>query len=284
MIRLHEAETIPTLLYNAETWTLNTTERKYLDQIEMYAWKKMLGLPTTTPTAGVMFTMGSLFTSIRIDMKQLFFLQKILKRDDSHWTKAVLVALKRENIGWAKQIDNTLEKWDLETDWIKISKKSISQWKNEVRAAAEEMNIDRIKEECQSKVRGESKEKTKTKHIKAILNNPSYTRGLDKYLEKYPSITNARALIMGRYGMLQCSNNYSAKYQGKTCSECNVVDDESHRINQCNKLSQSNLCNSTSKIDYDDIYSEDENKCQNVVQVVMSMWDLENGKNVMRVG
>ena len=45
MIRLHEAETIPALLYNAETWTLTATEKKSLDMIEISALKKMLGLP-----------------------------------------------------------------------------------------------------------------------------------------------------------------------------------------------------------------------------------------------
>ena len=59
MTKLHEVETMTAFVYNAETWTLNQSEKKVIDQTEIYAWKKMLGLPQTTPTAGIIFTMGS---------------------------------------------------------------------------------------------------------------------------------------------------------------------------------------------------------------------------------
>ena len=124
MIRLHEAETIPTLLYNAETWTLTATEKKSLDLVEIAALKKMVGLPQTTPTAGIILTTGTMFTTIRIEIKQLLFLQRILRRENSQWTKALLINMKEENISWAKQIEETLEKWNLETDWEQIEKKN----------------------------------------------------------------------------------------------------------------------------------------------------------------
>ena len=66
------------------------------------------------------------------------------------------------------------------------------------------------------------------------------------------------------------------------CKECSIIDDESHRINHCKKFSQRNYCNNPLKLNYDDIYSGDVDKCYNVVKVVVSMWDLENGKNEMR--
>ena len=91
MIRLHEAETIPTLLYNAETWTLTATEKKSLDLVEKAALKKIVGLPQTTPTAGMILTTGTMFTTIRIEIKQLLFLQRILRRENSQWTKALLI-------------------------------------------------------------------------------------------------------------------------------------------------------------------------------------------------
>ena len=78
ILKLHEAETLPSFLYNAETWTLTKTEKKTLDRAETYAWKRMIGLPQTTPTAGIFPTVGSLFASIRVEQKQLIYLHKIL--------------------------------------------------------------------------------------------------------------------------------------------------------------------------------------------------------------
>ena len=96
---LHESVTVPTLLYNAETWTLNKTEKKLIDRVEIYAIKKTLGLPQTTPTAGIVRTTGVLFASIRVEMKQLLYLHKVLRQDPEHWTRTTLMVLKDLNHG-----------------------------------------------------------------------------------------------------------------------------------------------------------------------------------------
>ena len=74
MLMLHEAESMSAFLYNAETWTLNKSEFQLLEKTEIYALKKMIGLPQTTPTAGIIFTLGTQFTSVRIHTKQLLYL------------------------------------------------------------------------------------------------------------------------------------------------------------------------------------------------------------------
>ena len=77
----------------------------------------MLGLPKTTPTAAVMYVTGSLFASIRVQTKQLVYLQKVLKKNEGHWTRKTLETLQRHDIGWAKQIQDNLREWGLEMDW-----------------------------------------------------------------------------------------------------------------------------------------------------------------------
>ena len=149
MAQLHESQTISSLLYNSETWTLNGQEKKFIDKVELYAWKKMIGLPQTTPTAGIVYTTGSLFASIRVEIRHLVYLQKVLQRQDDHWTKVTLKILSDKNLGWAKQINQVLEKWGLETDWKVIGRKNIGEWKTEVKRAAERRNLERLKEECQ---------------------------------------------------------------------------------------------------------------------------------------
>ena len=77
----------------------------------------MLGLPKTTPTAAVMYVTGLLFASIRVQTKQLVYLQKVLKKNEGHWTRKTLETLQRHDIGWAKQIQDNLREWGLEMDW-----------------------------------------------------------------------------------------------------------------------------------------------------------------------
>ena len=284
ILQLHESETIPALLYNAEAWTLNAEEKHSLDKVEFYAWRKMIGLPTTTPTAGLILTVGSLFASIRVEVKQLIYLQKILKKDDENWAKKTLFALREKDLGWAKQIDRTLTKWGLEEDWEVIRQKTMPEWTNIVKTEAEVQNLTRLRKECESKSRGETKQKTKTKHVLSIIDNIAYNREPDIFLMKVNSITHTRALIMGRYGMLKCASNFQMGYGSKMCSTCNEIDTEEHRINYCRKWENINLRNDDKKLSFGDIYSEDYDKCLSVVTVILSMWDLDNGKNDMRTG
>ena len=283
ILKLHEAETIPSFLFNAETWTLTKTEKKTLDRAETYAWKRMIGLPQTTPTAGIFLTVGSLFASIRVEQKQLIYLHKILAKDEKHWTKTTLNALNKYNIGWAKQIKELLEAWGLEQDWESIRGKSFVVWKMEVNAAAENRNIGRLREECESTSRGETRSKTKTKYVLKTLDSSTYQRKPDSFITRYQFILYTRTLVMGRFGMLKCASNFSVGYGTKTCDICGVLDDESHRINDCTKWRDINMHTSGQKINYDDIYSDDTDKCWAIVSIILSMWDLENGRNEMRM-
>ena len=282
ILKLHEAETIPAFLYNAETWTLNKSEKKIIDQAELYAWKKMIGLPQTTPTAGIVMTMGALFATIRVETKQLVYLHKVMNKSDSHWTKTTLKIMKEYNIGWAKQICEILERWELNQNWEEIRLKTPGQWKGEVKRAMEIMNVRKLREECETKSRGETKQKTKTKFVIDSVNDGDYSRGPDKYILRNHSITHTRALIMGRYGMLKCANNFSNGHGTKLCDRCKVIDNEDHRINDCTKWEGVNLVDKSRGITLDDIYFDDYDRCLAVVETIHSLWDLENGKNEMR--
>ena len=124
-------------------------------------------------------------------------------------------------------------------------------------------------------------EKTKTKSVIDILNKPDYIRApLTVLLDK--TKLEVKAIIMGRYGMLDCSNNYEVKYKRKNCMQCNEIDNESHRINSCPKWKNINFYDSDIKVDFLDIYSSDSDMLSKMAGVVLGIWDLANGKNEMR--
>ena len=179
-------------------------------------------------------------------------------------------------------IGNTLWCRTVKQDWDIIKQKTFPEWKRQVTAAAEKKNITRLKKECETSSRGEAKKKTKTMFVLDKLDLPNYKRGPDSFILSHDYILYTRALIMGRYGMLKCTNNFSCGYGTKMCDTCNVLDDESHRINHCGKWQGANLHKNNSKIDYSEIFSDDTSKCLQIVKLILSLWDLENGKNEMR--
>ena len=123
-------------------------------------------------------------------------------------------------------------------------------------------------------------EKQKTKHLLQKLKDENYMRQpcvqtLNKNKHQ------CRARVMAMYGMLDCGNNFKTGYRGKNCSECNMLDDENHRINYCKKYKNQNLYHSYLKIDFDSIYSGNENATKRVIEVVNDLWNLNNGNNSM---
>ena len=175
----------------------------------------------------------------------------------------------------------TLGSWDLEEQWDVIALKSKGEWKNEVEKAAERINKEMLKNDCLTKERGHSKPKTKSKTILQELEKIEYRR---KPLEvmNQGSIITARALIMGRYGMLKCKANFSGGNGQKLCSVCEEIDNESHRINHCEVYKSTNLYESETKIDFSMIYSDNMNEALKITDAILKLWDLGSGRNEMK--
>ena len=77
--------------------------------------------------------------------KQLIYLHKVLQKQESHWTRTTLQTLKHHNIGWARQVENSLDEWDLETNWDVIKTKSANAWKKVYEAAERKNRQDFLK-------------------------------------------------------------------------------------------------------------------------------------------
>ena len=91
----------------------------------------------------------------------------------------------------------------------------------------------------------------------------------------------ARAVIMGRYGMLDCANNFENKYHSKICGTCGDTDDECHRVNFCRKWESINYYASNRKVDMQLMHSHEKGDLEEIADVILSIWDLRNGKNAM---
>ena len=282
-IMLHETAILSTLLYGCETWILDAKESSLVERTDLWAIKKLFGLPPTTPTPAVRYFTGTMFTDVIINKRQLIYLQHLLQKENGYWAKGALATQKENDFGWIKNIMRTLEQWGLEQQWEVIASKSKAAWEREVKIAAEKQNRTKLTEACHTKHRGTSKAKTKTKTIVEKLQNDTYKRTPLPLIHGLTTIQ-TRALIMGRYGMLDCKSNFSMGYGGKKCVECDTDDDETHRINYCPKYCHVNQYGKADKIDFEKVHSDELTEAMTVINAILNVWDLEHGKNTVKRG
>ena len=87
--------------------------------------------------------------------------------------------------------------------------------------------------------------------------------------------------MMARYGVLKCGNNYKGTMR-EICDTCDQIDDEGHRINNCCKWREVNLFESSEKLNFEGIYSNDLVEIRRVTNVIEKIWDTQNANGTMR--
>ena len=152
--------------------------------------------------------------------KQLAYLQKVLQRDISHWTQKTLKILSDLNIGWHKKVMSTMQKLNLEETFDQIKNLRPNDWKLKVKQAVEKYNKNRLIEDCHRTCKGKKAVKTKTSSIVDSLNSPTYERKPEAEILKLTK-KETKTLIIARYGMLDCGQNYQGT-TSKVCALCIV--------------------------------------------------------------
>ena len=147
----------------------------------------------------------------------------------------------------------------------KIKEKTKPVWKREVRKAVEKTNRKRLEDECHETTPEGKRVKSKTSYVHKKLIEDNYQRKPMYPIAALNQIE-AKTLILARFRMLECGKNFRGT-SPETCSECNEIDDESHRLNSCSRFRQTNLCNSSEKAEFTDVYSNDIETVKNILYV-----------------
>ena len=280
LLKLHEKVTVSGLLTNAESWTLNRGEKAELEKIEIQALKHLFDLPAHTPTPAIVFTLGTLFTDHRVEIKRLNYLHRILVREDDHWTKKAFNTLDSLNIGWSKSIKVTLTEYQLPTDYETIKSMTQRQWGNLVKEKVEATNRRRLYDDCHKTVDGIRVVKTKTSSIPNNLLPHNYTRKpCDEILQCTKQET--KTIIIARFGMLDCGRNFKGS-NNEICIECSEVDDEEHRLNHCIKYRSLNYYDHEQKVPFKNIFSTDVDVLREIISRIQRVWDTNCAHGTMK--
>ena len=275
LITLYEKSVVAGVLHNSESWNLNKTEEQQLDKIGLRALKRLFSLPTTTPTAAVLHNLGQLYMTQSVDQRRFMYLHKVLNRENDHWTKMMLVHLKTIELGWAKNINEKLIQYDLERDWEIIRQKPKIEWKQMVNKAVDEVNRKKLIECCITKTNHETKINTKTKTIYESLASSEYKREIPKEIIG-GSKKQTKTLILARHGMLECGTNFKGTIP-ELCKQCNITDNENHRLNECKNRPNVNAADITN---FQNIYSNNDVTLTEIIKSLESVWEFRyaNGK------
>ena len=89
-----------------------------------------------------------------------------------------------------------------------------------------------------------------------------------------------KAIIMARYGMLECGRNFKGTLEYQ-CRSCNVIDDEEHRLNHCIIFKDLNFRDFTEKIPFNSIFSTDIASIRTIIERISQVWNLKTAHGSM---
>ena len=279
LLNLHKKVNIPSLLTNSESWTLLKSEQINIEKTEIQCIKNMFNLPISFPTPGLIFTLGLLYTAIRVQQKQLVYLYKVLSRPPTHWTHKALKTLETFKLGWYKNIQKTLAQYQLPSDFEVIKRHTLNEWKGKVRTATELQNKRRLTDDCYKMVKGQKNPKTKTAHIIDEIEKETYKREPKDSIVRL-SKQDTKLLLLARFGMLDCGMNFKNS-TNPICETCTSPDDEEHRLNSCVKYREINFYDCDNKVPFDRVFTNDTESLKMIFERIALVWNVKTGKGSM---
>ena len=222
----HEGIVMSKLLYNCETWTnLTKNNLEELEKIQNNAIKRLLRIPFSTPSMGLLYELKLPTIKARISIKKLMYIHKLYQHEDS---LAYAVLKEQENLPsnhFLKEIQEMMKNYNIKYNTEEIKAMSKSKWKTIVVQAVKKIDQKEIKEWCQKS--------SKCKDL--IRSNEQNTN----YIEKIDS-QNAKIILMERLNMTNVKTNYQGRYHKPNstlcCTLCEKEEETTNHLLQCSTL------------------------------------------------
>ena len=217
-IQYHEGIIIPKLLLNSETWP-KITQQDYLqlEQIQSQAIKRLLRLPYSTPTRGLLSELGIMSVENQITKKQLMFLHRIMNKHDKTLSKTIM--LEQQNLpgnNWLKNVLNTMKALKLNESMKDLTEITKPKWKKVIEEALKKKEQEDFEE-----WKNNSK---KCEHMKNIKKK-------NYLIQLAPDI--AKIILEIRLGMLDVKENFHGKHKDNICRNCEKEKETSEHFIKC---------------------------------------------------
>ena len=198
-IKLMNTVIMPSILYNVEVIPqLSKKETSKLESIQHSILTKLMGVPRSTPYAGLLLETGTWTMQARVAYKKLMLYHNIKNSEDDRIIKQVLQVQEEEvrESTWYADVARAVRKYDITTN---VTDSSKSVWKKEVK--------EKINKETENEIRTKCKELDKTRTIR----NDPYT--IKQYLQE-STMTTATDILMTRLHMTRLQYTVSQDNHG----------------------------------------------------------------------
>ena len=187
---IYQRTAVPTITFNLECWSrINEKELDRLEKLQGKMLKRLLRLPTSTPTWGILRETGIWSVEMQIAYQRLMLYHLMVNADDGRLGKQVIMAQRDDDYpGWTQETERIARK--LEIDLDSANGKVKSKWKREVKEKIEKQ----LKEQANGKIT------KKLRHQK----EQSYNR---KVYLKEMGVTEASNTLRRRLKMMDIGNN-----------------------------------------------------------------------------
>ena len=215
ILKLHEACTIPTLLYGLESVLLTKKEYDDIEKINSRIMKRIIDTPESTPLELILMETDSTTTKCKIDERQMMdYLKGRRKNIDTD-------NIPKDN--WHKKVQQTMNEYYINEEII------LGHSTKKTKEIIKEKMLDHKRDAIMKA----SQKKSKVKHL---IENNSYKHIKDQrgtYMMQMTAHQSA-AIFAIRTRMLAVKGNYPTQYKEKNCRWCNEQEEtQSHILNNC---------------------------------------------------
>ena len=219
-IRLHYVKMLSNacldgkIKYGCQIWDkLKKTQRMKLNRIKINMMKRVMEMPTSTPSSAVQHDFGVIDMDLEIEMEKLILATEVLKMDEGRIAKRLLSRMLMKDIpGFCMQVKEVAKHFDTSFEEL-VDKRN-------VRVFLKKKIIE---------IQGKVLFKKMIAEVKTggILLNFQFNGKMMKYLTELP-FENARIVFMFRAKMFKTKVNYKTNWDDLACMHCGQLDTDEH--------------------------------------------------------
>ena len=217
---------LPKLLNNADVWS-NLTRENYekLQSIVDTALKRLIKIPTATPSIPLRGELGIISVEGHIAIKKLLYLQRVKKMDETTLCRRVLEQQERiPGKTWIKEIKSLIIELKITETMKEIENMSKGKWKSLVLNAVLKKEDEKLKTAI-------------SLSKKCAELDPAFA--IKEYIEKL-DFEEAKIILETRLRMNKVKANFKTMYENTLCDLCKMEEETLEHLFKCKKLN-SNL-------------------------------------------
>ena len=211
------------LLYNCETWiNMTKTNLDELEKIQNNSIKRLLRIPFSTPSMGLLYELKLPTVKASINQRKLMYYHKLINNEKSLASSILKQQETIQSNHFLKETRQNLQYYNIHYEANEIKEMSKEQWKNIIHTAINETDTTEIMEICQKS--------SKCKNLTNTAENREYIENIDS--------KSAKIILLEKLKMTDVKTNYKGSYTTYNCRLCGKEEENTTHLLNCKELGE----------------------------------------------